>query len=206
MYQLSGSVQHIESLTRGNIRAVEEESLALMSTRERRHGFVQLRFKQVELGRQEPKLTIHATNGSDDAPIFVPTTRRVGFVKIGAASSEHEIMAFLQDRLTRCCYSLCQRFVRRTGLLSSAHLKRCSPPHVNLPLVPIGFLTVCTGRLAVSALNFPVLPRSGAHGGGSPGWLLCAVFILNSGDTDARGLLIRTPEALRPLILRNCDC
>ena len=49
-----------------------KKSLALMSTRQRRHGFVQLRFKQVELGRQEPKLTIYAINGSDDAPIFVP--------------------------------------------------------------------------------------------------------------------------------------
>ena len=30
------------------------------------------RFKQVELGRKEPKLTIHDINGSDDATIFVP--------------------------------------------------------------------------------------------------------------------------------------
>ena len=54
-------------------------SLAVMSTMQRRHGFVQLRFKQEELGRQEPKLTIHVINGSDDAPIFVPddATRRL---------------------------------------------------------------------------------------------------------------------------------
>ena len=50
-----------------------------MSTRQRRHGFVRKRFNKVELGRQEPKLTIHAINGSDDAPIFVPddATRRL---------------------------------------------------------------------------------------------------------------------------------
>ena len=74
-------------------------------------------------------------------------------------------MAFLQDRLTRCCYSLCQRFVRRTGLFEFTALEEMFATTRESAPGPDWFLTVCTGRLAVSALNFPVLPRSGAHGG-----------------------------------------
>ena len=116
-------------------------------------------------------------------------------------------MAFSKSRLTRCCHSLCRRLVTWYGLLSSAHLKRCSPPNVTVHPVPMDYHSVYRSAGSISAkylfagceaLLQGTAPQAGF---GAPR----TVFIPKSGDTNARGLLIRTLEGLRPLTLCNCD-
>ena len=87
--------------------------------------------------------------------------------------------------------------------------KKFSPPSANLLPDQMVYLTVCTALLAALMLDFSSLPtRPACRERLFPKvfGVSRTVFIPKSTKVDTRGLITRSPNTLRPLTLRNCDC
>ena len=95
------------------------------------------------------------------------------------------------------------------GTLDWTHFKNFLRPSANPLLVQMAYLIVGTALQEALGPSFSSpLNRLFLQGAALPAGFGASrtVFIPTSHEIDAKGLIIRSPETLRPLTLCNCDC
>ena len=149
----------------------------------------------------KPRLTITAVSDADNVPIFDPggvahRLRQHGGGILGARSTD------IPDDQAQVKTSSAQPVPRNLTWSIDLHeifkliasMRESAPGPDGLPYSVYS----CAGCLGAKFLQIAALPWE--FGANRP------VFIPKTGEVNAQGLLIRSPESLRPATLGNCDC
>ena len=157
---------------------------------------------------KKPMLCLHAVADEDGHPLENKMNQAEGYVIIGVQSFRRALKAKGTTTMRTSCDTFRKLLMTSAGKSTKTSLTN-SLRHRRNPLQALmRFRSAVTGVRGDWVRRFYSTRTNMVEGGTVPALFAESrtVFIPKSSDVDNNGRIVRSPEALRPLTLCNCDC